>query len=222
MKHSFEILTVLLFSLFLSQIPDTSIAQNYIVRSKFYAGMDAGVGMLNLSRNDLPSQRSNPFALGFYGGYMPLKWLRTGIILGGWLLEPYNNNDPSKGLSLENIYAQIQALPFKKCDIYLSFAGGFSNYINMHPDEYRANGSGILAGLGYEKGLAWNIGISLMINYGFGSFNDVIYPGISVKNQHYDVTEFLIGITYHIIPKKQLYRKEKLRHLDEPGMTNDI
>ena len=101
--------------------------------------------------------------------------------------------------------------------MFLNFSGGFSNYINHHPEEFNAKGSGIITGLEYERILTGNFGISLMVNYGFGQFKNVNYPGISVKNQHYSITEFLIGITYHFIPGKRLpIKKEKLRHLDEP------
>ncbi len=180
-------------------------------------GMDAGVGLLNLSMND-QSQHRNPFALDFYGGIMPLRWLRTGISIGGWLLEPYGDyeTDPSKGISIENIYAQIQVFPFDSFDLFLNFAGGFSNYINMHPGAYNAQGTGLLAGLGYERRLLGKMGISLMVNYGIGSFNDLKYTGISMKNQHYEITEFLIGLTWHFTPKKNLQiKKEKLRSLEE-------
>lgn len=216
MRFSGKKLAVILF--LLSYFTLTAQAQSNVVRSKFYAGMDAGIGLLNLARNDLPSQRSNTFALGFYGGFMPFKWLRTGININGWLLESYGDfyRDPEKGISISNTYLQIQAFPFKSFDLYLNFEGGFSNYINMHPNEYHAKGTGLLTGLGYERRLAGNVGISLMINHGSGQFNDVNYPGISVKNQHYNITEFLIGITYHFIPKKHLqFKKEKLRSLEE-------
>jgi hypothetical protein len=217
MRYTVKLLAVALLIQIFSHFLITARAQSYVVRSKFYAGLDAGVGLLNLSRNDLPPQQSSTFALGFYGGFMPFKWLRTGINLSGWLLEPYGDfYDPSKGISISNAYLQLQAFPFKKFDLFLNFAGGISEYINNHPGEYDANGSGFLTGIGYERSVTRNFGISLMINYGFGQFNDVNYPGVSVKNQHYDATEFLIGFTYHIIPKKQLYKKEKLRRLEVP------
>ena len=189
----------------------------YIVRSNIYVGLDAGIALLDLSRNNL-SQHSNPFSLGFYGGFMPCKWLRTGISLKGWLLEPYGDfyDDPSKGISISNTYAQFQIFPFKNYDLYMNLAGGISNYINRHPGEYYAKGIGFLAGLGYEKRLIGNIGISLMVNYGYGKFNDLNYTGISIKNQHYNITEFLFGFSYHFIPKKKTkYKKEKLRKLDD-------
>jgi hypothetical protein len=225
MRHTVKILTVALFIQILSHFLITVKAQNYVVRSKFYAGMDAGIGLLNLARNDLTSQRSNTFALGFYGGYMPFKWLRTGINISGWLIESYGNfyDDPSKGISISNTYLQVQAFPFNKFDFFINFAGGISGYINHHMDEYNAKGSGIITGVGYERKLAGNVGISLMINYGFGQFNDVNYPGISVKNQHYDVTEFLIGFTYHFVPKNHLpYQKEKIRSLEEPELKSTL
>jgi hypothetical protein len=115
---------------------------------------------------------------------------------------------------------QLQAFPFKKFDLFLNLAGGISTYNNIHQADYDAEGSGMLTGLGYETRLLGNMGISLMINYGFGQFKDVNLPGSSVTTQHYDITEFLIGFTFHFIPQKQHYKKEKLLHLEEPDIKS--
>jgi hypothetical protein len=61
--------------------------------------------------------------------------------------------------------------------------------------EYNAKGEGAKAGVGYEYGISRKFGLSMTVNYGFGRFDDVKYPGISVVNQHYDVVEILVGIT---------------------------
>ncbi len=215
MKVSCNKLAVMLF--LLPSFTLTAQPSNYITRSKFYVGMNAGAGLLNLSMNT-QSQQKYPFALDFYGGIMPFRWLRTGISIGGWLIEPYGDyeDNPWKGISIENIYAQIQVFPFDSFDLFLNFAGGFSNYLNMHPGAYNAQGTGFLSGLGYERRLFGKMGISLMINYGFGSFNDLNYTGISVNNQHYGITEFIIGFTWHFMPKKKLQiKKEKMRSLEE-------
>jgi hypothetical protein len=86
MRYTVELLTVALFIQILSPFLITARVQSYVVRSKFYAGIDGGIGLINLARNDLPSQRSSKFALDFYGGFMPFKWIRKGISLKGWLM----------------------------------------------------------------------------------------------------------------------------------------
>ena len=168
-------------------------------RKKFYVGMEIGAGELMLSRNDVPANRTTRFALGFYGGYAPFRWLRAGINLNGWLIEPYwnFNSNPENGISISNIYGQVQIFPFRKSNLFVSFKAGKSDYINMHRNEYYAYGSGSKAGLGYEHEVAPNLGLTLVVNYGWGSFGDVYYVGATpVTHQHYNVIEFLLGITY--------------------------
>jgi len=67
----------------------------------------------------------------------------------------------------------------------------------MHMDEFDAKGGGARIGVGYERRLYRRMSVSLMMNYGFGRFKDVENTAASIKNQQYEVTEFLIGITYN-------------------------
>lgn len=189
-------LVVLVYQLGTASDP-AAYAQDRSERKKFYVGMEMGVGLLELSRNSLPAERDSRFAMGFYGGYSPFRWLRAGLNLNGWLIEPFGYfNDPSKGISIGNTYGQIELFPFKKLNLFLNFEGGISNYTNKHPDEYNARGTGTKFGLGYEYHLTKNVGLSLTVNYGVGRFNDVLYPPPAI-NQQYNALEFLLGITYH-------------------------
>jgi hypothetical protein len=199
MSSSGKLLTVvLIFQIFVHSTSTVDAREN-TRKLRFYVGMDMGLGLLNLSRNNLPLKQNSCFALGFNAGIIPFKWLRTGINLNGWTIESYGRfeDDPSKGISISNFYGQIQLFPFRKTALYANISGGFSNYINMHPGEFHAKGSGALLGIGYETRLFKRVAISLKIDYGFGGFKNVNNAVATVKNQQYNVTEFLIGITYH-------------------------
>lgn len=171
-------------------------AQSRPERRKFYAGIAIGVGLLELSRNNFPEDRKSRFALGFHGGYSPFHWLRAGLDLNGWLIEPYDINNPSKGISISNTYGQIEVFPCKKFNFLISLEGGVAKYMNQHPTEYYARGTGIKFGLGYEHEAAKHLAISMTVNYCSGHFDDVLYP-LPTINQHYNTVEFLLGITYH-------------------------
>jgi hypothetical protein len=167
---------------------------------KFYAGIELGAGGLELSRNQLNEGRTTRFALGIYGGYRPFRWLRAGINLNGWLIEPYNQffffYFEEEGISISNIYGQVQVFPLKEQPLFLNFQGGSSKYVNLNPDAQNALGTGGKLGLGYEYPLGKNFGLSLTANWGFGKFGDITFQSVSVTNQHYDVFEVLLGITY--------------------------
>jgi len=198
MNNFRKLLTVIFFNIgILFCFTQQVLAQGDSVRKKFYVGMDTGIGLLKLSRNDL-STRNTCFALGFNAGVIPFEWLRTGINLNGWLLESYGNFyvDPAKGKSISNFFGEIEVFPFKKADLFVKLSGGFSKYISMHIDEFDAKGLGARFGVGYERRLYRKINVSLMMNYGFGRFNDVKNVIASIDNQHYRITEFVIGFVY--------------------------
>lgn len=199
MKTFGKLLTLVLIFQITFYFSFTAFAQNNSVMKKFYVGMDSGVGFLRLSRNNLAADRNTCFSLGFNAGVIPLSWLRTGINLNGYLIESYGDfyDDPSKGISISNFYGQVEIFPFKNIGLYTTIAGGFSKYINMHPDEFNANGTGAFVGLGYEKKLIGRFSVTLMLHHGIGRFKDVKNVVASVNNQHYAITEFLIGINYH-------------------------
>lgn len=163
--------------------------------NRWYIGMDLGVGLLKLSQNNLPAERTPRFALEIHGGYKVFPWLRAGINVSGWLIEPFEfelYQDP-KGISISNTFVQLQIFPLTRYNLYINLAGGYSQYINKHPNALNAKGSGGLVGLGYEKDVFRRCGLSVIMNYGFGQFTD----DLLVRNLHFDVLEFRVGFTYH-------------------------
>lgn len=180
-------------------IPSVVSAQSDSTYRKFYVGVNMGTGLLQLSKNDLTSDRNARYALGFCGGYIPFKWLWVGFDLNGWLIEPYGNfyKDPAKGISISNFYGEFKLFPFKAPRVFANIAGGFSNYINHHPDGSNANGRGALLGFGYKMDLTKRLELFFIVNYGFGRFNDVNNLAAHAYNQHYDVIGFLLGASFH-------------------------
>lgn len=195
---SIRIIFVISLVAFLGNQP--TLAQEAQPFRKFYAGIELGAGGLELSRNQLNEGRTARFALGIYGGYRPFRWLRAGVNLNGWLIEPYNQffffYFEEEGISISNIYGQVQVFPLREEPLFLNFQGGSSKYVNLNPDAQNAPGTGGKIGLGYEYPLGKNLGLSLTANWGFGSFRDVTLQNISFTNQRYDVFEVLLGITY--------------------------
>lgn len=191
---------IIVISLLLVEGSNNAMAQEEKPFRKFYAGLEMGAGGLELSRNQLHEGRAGRFALGIYGGYRPFRWLRAGINLNGWLIEPYNQYFflyfEEEGISISNIYGQIQVFPLKEQPFFLNLQGGSSKYVNLNPDAQNTNGIGGKVGFGYEYPLGKNFGLSLNGNFGFGRFGDVTFQNVSIINQKYDVFEFLLGFTF--------------------------
>lgn len=178
-------------------LPVSLKAQEDPHRKKFYVGMDMGAGWLTYSQNNQPDNYTARYALALYGGYQPFQWLRIGINVNGWLIEPFGNfyDEPEKGVSISNTNGEILFLPLKQ-NLFFRLQGGHSTYTNHHPGNYNASGTNLKVGIGYELTLASHWVLPISIQYGTGKFKDVNYPGIAVVNQNFDVIELLVGITF--------------------------
>jgi hypothetical protein len=189
---------VFFYSCFLLFLSLVSAAQHNSSHPKFYMGMELGAGGLQLTRNSFVEDRNVRFALGLNMGYRPFHWLCLGINASGWLIEAFEYSfNPDRGISISNIYGQLKIYPIKKYNVYANLQGGWTKYINYHPDEYFAKGMGGKVDLGYDLSL-WKLGgVSIAVNYGYGKFDDSIYPVNSIVKQQYDVVELLVGIEYH-------------------------
>jgi hypothetical protein len=173
-------------------------AQPVIPEKKFYAGIETGPAFLMLSRNHEKADRTARFALGFFGGYIPLPLLRLGISLNGTLIESFGDfyTSPEKGISISNFHAVLQVFPIKNSGFFVNLQGGRSVYVNHHPDNYNAAGFSGKTGLGYELKTGHRTRVSIVMNYGSGKFRDLHYPGVSITDQHFSTYEISAVFIY--------------------------
>lgn len=159
--------------------------------------MDMGAGWLMFTQNNKPEDYTARYALALYGGYQPFRWLRIGINVNGWLIEPFGSfyDNPEKGISISNTNAEIMVLPLKQ-NFFFLLQGGHTTYTNHHPGSYNASGTNLKVGLGYEFSLANHWALPVSFRYGEGKFKDIHYTGIDVVNQHFNVFECVVGITF--------------------------
>ena len=162
----------------------------------FYVGAEMGVGWLQFSRDNQSESRKERFIMGFHGGYIPLRALRLGIKLDGYLIESGDFSNPEKGISISNTSFQIQVFPFKTVPLFVNGQYGWSEYINHHPYEHNASGTSQKIGLGYEYNLNKHFALSLITNYGFGRFNDVNDLLATIHDQYYDSWDITLSLTY--------------------------
>lgn len=176
--------------------PNHLNAQQKAPTKKFYAGVEMGAGFLQFSNNNIDGERTARFVLGFYGGYIPIRALRLGINLNGYLIEPFDYSNPEKGKSISNTQAQIQILPFKNNNLFANIQGGWSTYINHHPNESNSKGTAAKIGLGYEFTLGKRLFATLILNYTTGKFNDLNNLGTLTTDQHYNAYEMITCISF--------------------------
>lgn len=179
-------------------VTDTISAQ----QNKFHIGLKLGAGYLDYSRGDDSTHTGVRFGLGIRVEYQPLEWLRTGIVLGGWTIEPtssiYDDN-PEKGIGVSCFYASLMAKPVAGIPFWFGLAGGWNGYRNSHPEKYSAKGSGLLAGIIFEQpiGKKRKTALTAAAEYGFGKLKEKEVPVFEIRRVHrYYVFEAMLGIRH--------------------------
>ena len=143
-----------------------------IQQPKFYAGIGLGDCFLSLHRNsELKSYSS--FYLGLSAGYRWSEKFQTGIGVNGLLIQPYGKEDPSKGISISNVNAELSYLPFRRIPCRLLIGMGYSIYTNHNPDRNNASGMDMQLGVGYFKRVYNHTEVGLNIFYGLGKFKEI-------------------------------------------------
>ena len=176
------------------------VAQKNALFLKFGTGISA----LSFNENQRTRQQGC-FTMAFAGGYNPTDWLRLGIDLNGYLLEPYGNfnSSPDKGESISCINLFTEWCPFKKRRLYFIGEGGFSRYTNMHTDGYSSRGWAFKPGMGYALALPKNMLMAFQVAYCVGGFKNVVYPGISFTRRRFNAVEFTLTLYFVKVIKKR-------------------
>jgi hypothetical protein len=88
-----------------------------------WVGAGFGYGSLSRSTSELSDDRHDTFTGRFSGGYNVSSHLRLGIELGGWAIEMFNLNDPSKGEGVSNLVAVAEVYPWSGRAFFLKGGG---------------------------------------------------------------------------------------------------
>jgi hypothetical protein len=153
-----------------------------------------GEGQLQLTSNQARGNRIATFALGFAGGHSLGSRARIGLELNGWLMEAFDPNDPTRGESVSNVSAVVDAFPIRKSPFFLRGGTGAGLYQNNRPDGFGGSGWCWKAGAGYEVGLRKNLRLAPMVVYSAGNLGDVRNILTVQTGRRYSVVEFKVGI----------------------------
>ena len=119
-----HLIRFMLFALFgLSLISSGALAEEKLERSRFWGGIDIGVGFVQRSFEGIEEDESN-FFLGFKGGYTLNPHFLIGIELSGWLLESSDLEDPSKGEGICQAFLITRYYPSSSMGLFAKIGGG--------------------------------------------------------------------------------------------------
>ena len=115
----------------------------------FWFGCDLGAGQLNRSTADV-SESKLRFYLGLEGGFAVTPQLLVGIQASGWLIEPGDYWDPTKGRAISPIFVTARIYPSKFSTFHIRLGGGAMNAWDNAVGGFDRWGSGWEVGAGYD------------------------------------------------------------------------
>jgi len=164
----------------------SSFADEKSIREDFWVGLDAGIGQVKLTLNDM-DKKDVKFFLGFEIGYAINPHLLTGIELSGWLYEPTDINNPLKGEGLSQVLIMTRFYPSIEHAIFAKIGGGYISHWNNINRTRRKNGLGISVGAGYDIHFRGNWFITPFLSYSLGEEG----------NQKHKALSLVAGITWY-------------------------
>lgn len=189
-KIKLRIISLVAFILFAllgcSIIIPRALAEEKFERSGFWGGVDFGVGFVQQS-SEGAEEDGNHFYLGFEGGYTLNPHFLIGVEFSGWLLEPGDLNDPSKGEGIMQAFLIARYYPSNTMGLFAKVGGGYVDQWSNHPGEpSKKNGHGLTLGGGYDFPINKNLAVTPFLNYSFWETDD----------QDHDAWTLGIGFTF--------------------------
>jgi hypothetical protein len=188
-----RILPVFIILLFL--INSTGWSAPQPARRGFWASLQLGYGSVQRTADQEPRDQQDTFAMSYILGGTVTSYLRLGLELNGWLLEPYDVWDPAKGVGISQTFVIMQVYPGRSSGIFLKAGGGRSTFSDSHPTGFNSSGWGATVGLGYDLPLPKNILLTAVINYSNGGLGSVHNQILNVSHRKYKVFDARLAIT---------------------------
>lgn len=175
-------------------------------REGFWARLESGYGALAGKFPEGPRGRKGFFALGFSGGVSVDPHVRLGLQLNGWLIEPFDPGDPTKGVAVSTYLLVVHVYPWKTRGFFVKGGAGRAVYTNNHAkyqpippfssgvvdvSQFGGSGWATAVGIGYDLPVFSDFSVTPVLNYSRGSIDDPENRG-----QRFNVLEVGVGITY--------------------------
>lgn len=196
MRPSLLALTLLILFCFLPhmQAQQTPLPEAWKL-PPWWVSFTLGEGQLKISSVQQQGDRVPRFAMGFEGGHRLRSRARVGLKLGGWLLQPFNQNDPTVGESVSNVTGVVDVFPLGANPVFARGGLGWGSYTNNHPAAINGSGLAWEGGGGYQFRLSKSLRLAPMAEYSAGRLEHAGDPGPQTDS-HYSVFEFKLAVLY--------------------------
>ncbi len=134
---------------------------------RWWFGFDLGTGDLRRSAPGA-SESKLRFYANFEGGVVVTPQLLVGVEAGGWLIQPSDWWDPTRGAAISPMFVTARIYPSKMSTFHVRLGGGLIDaWDNALPDSDQI-GAGWEAGLGYDVRIGGRHHITPFVIYSRG------------------------------------------------------
>jgi hypothetical protein len=158
--------------------------------------MDFGYGALDLRSDQYDEFSKHALAMTFRAQARVANVLRVGLELGGWTLDAYEENDPSKGEHVSNVLVVADVVPTGRFRPLFRLGFGRVNYENNAPTALEGSGWGWKAAAGYEFTVWRNLRIAPRLEYGTSELDDEYAPDDRRTGRRYEAWDLGVGFTW--------------------------
>ena len=163
---------------------------------RWFLGMDVGYGSLDLRSDQNDAVSKHALAITFRGQARVADLLRVGLELGGWTLDAYDANDPSKGESVSNVLVVADVVPTGRYRPLFRIGFGRVEYNNNAPSALEGSGWGWKAAVGYEFPVWRNVRVVPRVQYGASELDDAYGVNDRSTGRRYDAWDLGVGVTW--------------------------
>ena len=134
---------------------------------RWWFGVDLGAGQLERSVPGV-SESKLRFYASFEGGVAVHPQLLLGVETGGWLIEPSDLWDPTRGAAISPMFVTARIYPSEMSTFHVRLGGGAINAWDNAPEGTDRWGTGWEAGVGYDVRLGRRHHITPFVLYARG------------------------------------------------------
>ncbi|HEX5043609.1 MAG TPA: hypothetical protein VFV75_11925 [Candidatus Polarisedimenticolaceae bacterium] len=139
-----------------------------------WAAAELGYGEVALDLDRPTGGSGGRFSTAFKLGAVVHPTFRGGLMLGGWLLDSGDVNDPSRGAGVGQAFLVAQVHPVRRREIFVLLGGGYLSYWDNAPGASGCHGWGATAGMGWEFAVSQHLAVYPVLSYDRGDLGGTL------------------------------------------------
>jgi hypothetical protein len=180
-------------------MPGLLLAQEPPTRRGLWIGLGFGGGQVEHRSDQDPPVRTTTVTASLRIGVVVVPAVRVGIEANGWLLEPSDFNDPTRGETVNETLFIAEVYPWPTRNLFLKAGYGWGEFHNKNPASHGSHAFGAVSlGIGYDVPVGRNLFVTMAADYSLGPGGSVLPPLSPVATgRRFRGWDVIVGIQYH-------------------------